>query len=177
MKGYKNVRTKRYEEIRLAYIANLLYALLLFLNQIDDLVELSGEKIETSKDSSVGSKRVRFHNFFVLDGVSDVYVAWVGDIQHGWVQIYIIGLLSFLTHVGYQPVDKRGLSRACHSQNNEHNGCVLTHRASFLALSGALKSQTCQLLLCLIDLHVLGGWRVTATAGSLLALHFDHFEV
>jgi hypothetical protein len=50
---------------------------LLLLDQVDHLVELGSKQVETGQDGSVGPKRVGFHNFLVLDTVSDVDVAGI----------------------------------------------------------------------------------------------------
>ena len=74
-------------------------------------------------------------------------------------------------------MDKRGLSRACHSHDQENNRAVLGRQVGSILRN----VQSCQLCRCLVDLHFVcaGLGRVIVCLNRLLvlSLHLYHFEV
>lgn len=84
-----------------------LLELVLFLrDQTDYLVELGGKQIQRSQDGTVGTKLISLHHVFVLDGVSDIDVAWEVDLEDRRIEINVVGFLASLADVAYQSLMK-----------------------------------------------------------------------
>lgn len=68
-------------------------------DQVDDLIELGGEEVQASENSTVRAELVRLHHFLVLDRVSYINVARVRNFEHGGIQVDIVGLFAVLAQV------------------------------------------------------------------------------
>ena len=75
-------------------------------NQVDNLIELGSEKVQTSQDGAVRAQLVGLHHILVLDRVPNVYIARVGDFKNGWVKVHVVGSLAMLAQVRDQSLQQ-----------------------------------------------------------------------
>ena len=81
-----------------------------FLKQTEDLVNLRGEEVEGGEDAAVGAEVVLLHDFFVVDGVTDVDIAVEGDVADGGVEVDYVGRCTFGVEVGVDALHEGGLA-------------------------------------------------------------------
>ena len=66
-------------------------------DQVNHLVKLSCKQVQAGQNSAVRTQLVRLHDFLVLNGVSDVDIAGIGDLKNGGVKIYVVASFALLT--------------------------------------------------------------------------------
>lgn len=80
--------------------------------EVHDLIDLGDEEIEGGEDAAVWTEVVLLHDFFVVDGIADVDVAFKGDVADGGVEVHYVGRRLLGVEVGIDSLHESCLPRA-----------------------------------------------------------------
>jgi hypothetical protein len=83
------------------------------------LVEFGGEQVQGSDDGAVGSQVVLFHDFFVVDGVSNINVCSVSEVGDCGVEVKCVKWFLFGVQFQVQPLHQRGLATSLLAQTRK----------------------------------------------------------
>lgn len=93
-----------------------------FFKQTQHLVKLGGKQVQGRNDAAVGAKLELLHDFFVVHGVTDVHVGFIGRFSHSGVQVNEVRRQFAHVCLGVDALQKRCFAAASHANNQAHDG-------------------------------------------------------